>query len=319
VRLRCDFLRTAFYLSERSNGPIRKGENPGRDVKLPALEYASPQSIDEVIRLLVERQDAKILSGGQSLIPMLAFRLASCGLLVDLKRVPGLDQVAIDEAGVEIGAKVTWRQLERDQRLREAHPLVSAALPHIAHYQIRNRGTVGGSLAHADPAAELPALAVTCDAHIVAVGRQGSRTIPAREFFLSPLVTALEPEEMIIALRLPPWPAGRRYGFEEFAMRRGDFALAGAIVFFDQDEHGGIRNPHVGAFGVSDTPVRLPAAEAVLAGAVPDEPTFARAATAAVEGLQARSDIHADADYRKALLRLLIKRALQAAMNRADR
>jgi carbon-monoxide dehydrogenase medium subunit len=304
--------------SYRNSQPDPEGREPGRDVKLPPLEYASPQSIEEVLRLLAERQDAKILSGGQSLLPMLAFRLASCKLLVDLKRVPGLDRITIDENGVELAAKVTWRQLERDPRLRQAHPLVAAALPHIAHYQIRNRGTVGGSLAHADPAAELPALAVTCDAHIVAVGRQGSRTIPACKFFLSPLVTALEPDEMIVALRLPPWPAGRRYGFEEFAMRRGDFALAGAIVFFDQDERGRMRDPHVGAFGVADTPVRLPRAEAVLAGAFPDEPTFVRAAAAATDGLDARSDIHADADYRRALLRTLIGRALRVATERAS-
>lgn len=275
--------------------------------------------MEEVIRLLVARQDAKILGGGQSLIPLLAFRLASCGLLVDLKHVPGLDQIAIDDKGFEIGAKVTWRQLERNRRLCEAHPLIAAALPHIAHYQIRNRGTVGGSLAHADPAAELPALAVTCDAHIVAVGPQGSRVIPAREFFLAPLVTALEPNEVIIALRLPIWPASRRYGFEEFAMRRGDFAIAGAIVFFDMDDHGRIRDPHVGAFGVADTPVRLPQAEAVLSSAFPDERTFAGAAAAAIDGLQARSDLHADADYRRALLRLLITRALRAAIGRAGR
>jgi carbon-monoxide dehydrogenase medium subunit len=271
-----------------------------------------------VTRLLNARQDAKILSGGQSLIPMLAFRLADCGLLVDLKRVPGLDQIVIDETGIEIGAKVTWRQLERNERLRAAHPLISTTLLHIAHYQIRNRGTVGGSLAHADPAAELPAVAVTCDAQIVVTGRHGSRTIPAREFFLSPLVTALESDEVIVALRLPSWPTGRRYGFEEFAMRRGDFALAGAIVFFDQDDRGRIRNPHVGAFGVADTPVRLPQAEAVLTDAFPDEQIFARAA-AAVDDFQTRSDIHAGADYRRALLRTLIARALQAAADRAGR
>ncbi|HVY56606.1 MAG TPA: FAD binding domain-containing protein [Xanthobacteraceae bacterium] len=285
-------------------------------MKLPPVEYASPRSIDEVIRLLSDRQDAKVLSGGQSLMPMLAFRLASCGLLVDLKDVPGLDRITVDQNGLEIGARVTWRHLERDRSLRHAHPLLQAAIPHIAHYQIRNRGTVGGSLAHADPAAELPALAVTCEAEIIAAGPAGRRAIPAREFFLSPLVTALAPDEVIVALKLPAFPARRRHGFEEFAMRRGDFALAGAIVFYDHDARGRIRDPHVGAFGVADTPLRLSRAEDVLAGAMPDDRTFAQAAAAGTAGLDARSDIHADGDYRRALLATLLTRALRSAAAR---
>lgn len=297
----------------------KEDREPGRSVKLPPVEYASPRSVEEVIELLSRHEDdAKILSGGQSLMPMLAFRVAACRLLIDLKNVPGLDRIVIDSDCVELGARVRWRDIEQDQRLRSAHPLLSEAVAHIAHYQIRNRGTVGGSLAHADPAAELPALAVTCEAQIVSAGPNGRRSIPASEFFLSPLVTALEPREMIIALRFPPWPRGRRFGFMEFARRRGDFALAGAVVFYDPDRHGTISNPHIGAFGVTDTPIRLYAAESALARARPGERAFANAARLGTADLEARSDIHADGDYRRGLLATLLVRALQATARQTD-
>ena len=283
-------------------------------MKLPPLDYVSPRSIDEVIQLLHRHEaGAKILSGGQSLMPMLAFRLASCSLLIDLKHVPELNYIVIDDAGIELGAKVRWRDIEQDQRLHRSRHLLGAAVQHIAHYQIRNRGTVGGSLAHADPAAELPAVAVTCDAQIIAVGPEGRRSIPASKFFLAPLVTALEPCEMIVAIRLPPWPPHRRFGFQKFARRRGDFALAGAAIFFDEDDQGRIRDPHVGAFGVADTPMRLHKAEEALAGALLDERIFADAARLGTEDIDARTDIHADGDYRRSLLKSLIERALLAA------
>lgn len=285
-------------------------------MKLPPVDYASPRSLDEAIGLLA-RPDAKLLSGGQSLMPMLAFRVASCSLLVDLKHVPDLDRIDIGADGVELGARVTWRDIERHDRLRTAHPLLHVAVPHIAHYPIRNRGTVGGSLAHADPAAELPALALTCDAQIVVMGARGRRVVPSHEFFLSALVTALEPEEVIVALRLPAWPASRRFGFQEFARRRGDFALAGAIVFYDCDVRGRICDAHVGVFGVADTPLRLSRTEEQLIGAIPNEESFADAAGAGIRDIEVRSDIHADSDYRRALLASLIARSFQTATARA--
>lgn len=286
-------------------------------MKIPPLEYASPQSVEEVIGLLDRHgDDAKVLSGGQSLMPMLAFRVASCKVLVDLRRVPGLDHITIDDRFIELGARVRWRDIEHDMQLKRAHPLLVETVASIAHYQIRNRGTVGGSLAHADPAAELPALAVSCGAEIIAVGPDGQRSIAASDFFLSPLVTALQPNELIVALRLPAWPENRRYGFKEFARRRGDFALAGAIVSYDQDASGRIVDPQLGAFGVTDTPIRLTKAEAVLEGAFPDDATFSKAAANGTAGLEARTDIHADSDYRLALLETLLVRALEASMQR---
>jgi aerobic carbon-monoxide dehydrogenase medium subunit len=286
-------------------------------VKFPSLSYLTPQSLEEAISLLEEHgADAKLLSGGQSLMPMLAFRLASCSVLVDLKSVPGLDRISITEDGIELGAKVRWRDIEHDARLSAAHPLLSIAVKHIAHYAIRNRGTVGGSLAHGDPASELPALAVACDAAIEVAGPAGRRSLPADQFFLSPLVTALEPNEVIVSLCFPPWPKARSYGFQEFSRRKGDFAMAGAIVFFerDQDEH--IRSPHVGAFGISDTPLRLGGAEQCLRGNRASEQIFEQAAALGVRDIEVRSDIHADSDYRRALLETLIKRALIDATQR---
>ncbi len=249
-------------------------------------------------------------------MPMLAFRVATCRLLIDLRHVPGLDRIAIDESGIDLGAKVRWRDIEQEPRLRRAHPLLLAAVSHVAHYQIRNRGTVGGSLAHADPAAELPAIAVTCDAQIIAAGPHGRRSIPASSFFLSPLTTALAPSEMIVAMRLPPWPQTRRFGFEEFSRRRGDFALAGAAVCYDLDDQGRIRDPRIGAFGVADTPIRLPETEDALEGSLPDERAFTEAVKLGTDRLDPRSDIHAEGDYRRALLGTLLIRAFKAAAQR---
>src|SRR5438132_5202981 len=183
-------------------------------MKLPPFDYACPATLPEAVQLLsAPGGDAKPIAGGQSLVPMLAFRLAQPTLLVDLRKLADLRGIKISQKGVTLGAMVRWREIEDDERLETAHPLLKAAVAHVAHYQIRNRGTVGGSLAHADPAAELPGIAVTCDAAIAVVGAAGERTIPAGEFFTGPLTTALKPHELITELRLPVWPAARRWAF----------------------------------------------------------------------------------------------------------
>src|SRR5206468_2056930 len=168
--------------------------------------------------------------------------------------------------GARLGAKVRWRDIEDDTRLKSAHPLLHAAVAHVAHYQIRNRGTVGGSLAHADPAAELPGIAVSCDGEIAVVGAAGPRVTRAAEFFTGPLTTALRTDEIITELQLPPWPASRRWGFEEFSRRQGDFALAGIALFYDQDAQGRACNAHVGVIGACSRPRRVAAIEALLNG-----------------------------------------------------
>jgi len=193
-------------------------------MKLPSFDYACPATIAEAVALLAAHGgEAKPIAGGQSLVPMLAFRLTVPSLLVDLRKLSELRQIKITDAGVVLGAMVRWRDILEDRLLRQAHPLLTAAVEHIAHYQIRNRGTVGGSLAHADPAAELPGIAVTCDADIVAHGSAGPRAIATADFFRGALMTTLRPDEIVTEIRFPAWPKQRHFGFREFARRRGDF------------------------------------------------------------------------------------------------
>jgi aerobic carbon-monoxide dehydrogenase medium subunit len=283
-------------------------------MKLPPFDYACPTTLSEAVQLLASRDgDAKALAGGQSLMPMLAFRLAQPALLVDLRKLADLREIRISAKGVALGAMVRWRDIEDDERLVTSHPLLKAAIAHVAHYQIRNRGTVGGSIAHADPAAELPGIAMTCDAEIAVVGKSGAHVIQAADFFQGALTTALTPDEIIVEIRLPAWPAGRRWGFQEFARRRGDFALAGAAVFYDRDERGKACNAHVGVVGVADRPLRLDAVEDVLNGCFIDEATIAKAEAAASAAVDPQDDIHASAAYRRALVGTMVERALKSA------
>src|SRR5580704_15770350 len=282
-------------------------------MKLPAFDYACPATLAEAVTLLAAHDDAKVLAGGQSLVPMLAFRVAAPSLLVDLRKLPGLNAINITDAGVRLGALVRWRDILDDTRLLRAHPLLVAAVHHVAHYQIRNRGTVGGSVAHADPAAEMPGIVTACDAEIAVTGKAGARVIPAQEFFVSALTTTLTPDEIITEIRLPAWPAGRRFGFEEFALRRGDFAIAAAAVFYDPDAAGRAANAHVGVIGVGDRPTRLAPVEAVLNGARIDADTIARAAAATSAAVTPQADIHASAAYRRSLVGTMVERALLAA------
>jgi carbon-monoxide dehydrogenase medium subunit len=280
-------------------------------MKLPPLDYARPTSIAEAVALLAAHgDDAKPLAGGQSLVPMLAFRVAAPSLLVDLGKLDELRQIRISDAGISLGAMVRWCDILDDARLRTAHPLLVAAISHVAHYQIRNRGTVGGSIAHADPAAEMPGIAVTCDAEITVIGKAGARIIAAANFFLGTLTTALAPDEIITEIRLPPWPAARRFGFVEFARRHSDFALAGVAAFHDGD-NGKARNTHIGVIGVADRPLRLPDAEDAINGNALDEATIAAAVAAAHAAVDPPDDIHASGTYRRHLVGVLLERALR--------
>jgi carbon-monoxide dehydrogenase medium subunit len=277
------------------------------------FEYRAPETIDEALALLAAEPEDKPIAGGQSLMPVLNFRLAKPPLLVDLRRLPGLDAIAIGADGIRLGAKVRWCDIEADARLAAAHPLLREAVGHVAHYQIRNRGTVGGSLAHADPAAELPGIAVACDGAIRIVGAAGARTVAAADFFTGPLETALRPGELITELHLPPWPAERRWAFREFARRHGDFALAGIALFYDRDVRGRAGNAHVAVIGACSRPHRLPSVEALLNGRIIDGTAIIAASEAAAAAVDPPRDLHADADYRRALTATLVGRALRAA------
>jgi carbon-monoxide dehydrogenase medium subunit len=283
-------------------------------MKLPPFDYAAPTSLSEAIALLAASGGtAKVLSGGQSFVPVMAFRLAAPSLVVDLRKVPGLGKIDIDDSGVRLGAKVRWRDILDDKRLAAAHPLLQAAISHVAHYQIRNRGTAGGSLAHGDPAAEMPGVAVACDAELVLQGSKGQRVVPAADFFTGALSTVLADDELIVEIRLPKWPAKRRWAFEEFALRTGDFALAGIAAFYDEDASGRATNAHVGVIGACTRPHRIPQAEAALNGKAIDTNVILAAAKAAATAVEPPSDLHASAAYRRSLVETLLERALTRA------
>jgi len=286
-------------------------------MKLPPFEYACPATLGEAVALLAGHSgEAKPLAGGQSLMPMMAFRIAQPSLLVDLRKLPGLKEIKIGADGVRLGALVRWRDILDDKRLVAAHPLLRDAVSHVAHYQIRNRGTVGGSCAHADPASEMPGIAQTCEAEISVMGKGGARTIKAADFFKGALTTALEPDEIITEIHLPAWPAARRWGFQEFARRRGDFAMAGVALYYDVDG-GNVKNAHIGVIGVGDCQRRLPKAEAALNGNAVDDALAVKVGEAAAAEVDPQDDIHASSAYRRALTGTLAERALKAAAARS--
>jgi len=283
------------------------------DMKPPPFDYARAGSVEEAVALLAKHgDDAKIIAGGQSLMPMLAFRMAQPKLLVDIGSIPTLRGIEISDRGVTLGSLVRWCDIERQPELSHAHPLLVEAIKHVAHYQIRNRGTVGGSLAHADPAAEFPGIAVACEAAINVVGLKGPRTILASDFFVDSLTTGLLPDEVIVSVRLPPWKVGRCWGFEEFARRRGDFALAGVALFYDHKQ-GRVVEPRVAAIGIGTTPLRLTAVEHILVGHTIDSAKIRQAVKTATESIDPPGDIHAPGDYRRSLIGVLLERALTKA------
>jgi CO/xanthine dehydrogenase FAD-binding subunit len=282
-------------------------------MKPPPFDYARASSVEDAVAFLAEHRDeAKIIAGGQSLMPMLAFRIATPKLLVDIGPIATLRGISVDDRGVTLGALVRWRDIQRHAELPHAHPLLVEAVKHVAHYQIRNRGTVGGSLAHADPAAEFPGIAVACEAEIEIASSNGRRTVMANEFFLDSLTTALAPDELIVSVRLPPWKSGRHWAFDEFARRRGDFALAGVALFFDLHQ-GHVVEPHIAAIGIGARPVRLAIVEQTLAGKAVEAITIREAVAAAIASIDPPGDIHAPGDYRRALFGVLLERALAQA------
>jgi aerobic carbon-monoxide dehydrogenase medium subunit len=285
-------------------------------VKNPPFTYHRPSSIDEALALLAEHgDDAKVLAGGQSLLPIMALRLGRPEHLVDIGRLPGLDRIEHGDNGVTIGALVRHSTAERSEVLASHAPVVADAMPHIGHRAIRNRGTVCGSVAHADPAAELPAVALALDATIVARSATASREIPASEFFLGYLQTALRSEELLTEVRLAPWPASSVGAVTEVSRRHGDYALVGCVTRLDLDG-GAITAAALAYFGVAGTPVRVPEAEQTLVGHAPEPDLFARAGSIVAEQLQPSADVHATASYRRHLAGVLTRRGLTAATSR---
>ncbi|HEU4671828.1 MAG TPA: xanthine dehydrogenase family protein subunit M [Candidatus Limnocylindrales bacterium] len=281
-------------------------------MKPPDFEYARPATVADAVSLLASAGgDAKVLAGGQSLVPLLNFRLAAPSLLVDVNRVDGLAHLTVDGSTLRIGATTRMRVLELDPLVRDLVPVLAAAARWVGHVQIRNRGTVGGSVAHADPAAEVPAVCLLLDAELVATGPSGERRIPARDFFAGFLTTTLAEDELLTEIRIPAQTA-RRWGFREYAQRRGDFALAGAATTVGIDAAGRIDEARIVVFGTSDRPIRARSAEAALAGAEPSADGLDAAATAAADEAAA-DDPRPDAAYRRVLTRTMVRRALEDA------
>ena len=283
-------------------------------MKPPPFRYAAPTTVDEAVALLVEHADAepRVLAGGQSLVPLMNFRLAQPGHLIDLRRVPELDGIRLDGDTLVIGAMTRQSTVEDSPEVALAAPLLAEAVGFVAHRPIRNSGTVGGSLAHADPAAELPAVTLALDADLVAAGPGGLRVIPASEFFRGPFSTALAPDEILVAVRLPHRRGG--HAFVEFARTHGSFAVVAVAALVEMDD-GHVSRASIALTGVAPVPIRATAAERVLEGSVPDP---AAAADAAVEGLTPAGDIHAGAASRIELARVHVRRAVEQALARAQ-
>jgi carbon-monoxide dehydrogenase medium subunit len=277
--------------------------------------------LDAALEVLARRGgEAKLLAGGQSLIPVMNFRLAQPSLLVDLNRLGELDYLRRDEqgGGLRIGAMTRQRKLERDPLVAELAPLLRQAIPFVAHPQIRNRGTVGGSLAHADPAAELPAVAVALDARMRLQRSGGERWVEARDFFAGLFSTALEPDEMLVEIALPPPPLRTGWSFLEVARRHGDYAQVGIAVRVSLDEAGRCREARLVYLSVGDGPVEAGEAARLLTGTDGSEEALKAAAEkASQDEMDPTGDIHASSEFKRHLARVLTARALRQAFARA--
>ncbi len=293
-------------------------------MKPPPFDYAAPETLEEALALLAERGgEAKVLAGGQSLVPLLNFRLASPTLLVDLNRIAGLAGVRAGgrsggAEGLSIGAMTRQRRLERDPEVARRAPLLALVAPWVAHPQIRNRGTVGGSLAHGDPAAELPAAAVALDARFRIVRAGGERWVAARDFFLGLLATDLGLDEVLAEIEVPAPPPRTGWSFHEVARRHGDYAQVGVAARISLDEAGAVGSARLVFLSVGDVPTSADRAAAGLAGSrLEAEAIETAAATAAGEEIDPAADIHATVAYKRHLARVLARRALVEAGERA--
>jgi carbon-monoxide dehydrogenase medium subunit len=289
-------------------------------VKPAPFEYHAPETVHELVQLLAELGDgAKVLAGGQSLIPMLALRLTSFEHLVDIRRIPEIKAIDRRDGFVSIGAGVQQSSVERSKDLAKAVPLLALATPLIGHFQIRNRGTLGGSIAHADPAAEYPAVALTLDAEMEARSVGGRRTIPASEFFTGLWSTALEPSELLVRVVFPIWAGRCGFAVEEFARRHGDFAIAGAAVGVQLDENDRISKAAVGLIGLGSMPERAGGVERAVVGTKIGDVAVAELGQLAMAGLEnVPSDLHGSADYRRRVGAAMVERAWVRAIEDAS-
>lgn len=285
-------------------------------MKPPIFAYRDPRELTEALALLAEHgTDAKVLAGGQSLMPLLNLRLARPAMLIDIGRIPGL--VGIHSNGsLRIGAMTTHRTVEHDPRVRDGWPLLHAAISWVGHPPIRNRGTLGGSIAHADPAAEIPTALLALDGEVEVASTAGRRTVAARDLMLGYFMTTLAPDELITEIRIPRPPAGQGWSFQEVARRHGDFALVAVAATLQVDAEGRCRNARLVVAGANPAPTRITDVEMALEGNLADPRLFRAAAAMVSEAVEPESDLHASADYRRKVAAELCYRSLMESWQR---
>ena len=288
-------------------------------MKPPKFEYNAAHSVEEALSLLKEAgEDAKILAGGQSLVPMLNFRLTRPSHLIDINKVSELDYVREEDGKLVVGALTREVTIERSALVKEKFPLMTEATALIGHVQIRNRGTVGGSIAHADPASEYPALVVLSDAELTIAGPNGTRTATWDEFFLTYLTTSLEPDELLTEIRFPLPKAGSGFAFEELTRRHGDFALVGCAAQVTMNGGGTCEDARLSLIGVGPFPHRSPEAEKMLKGQKLTDQLISDAGQLISEEVDPDGDMHASVEYRRAMSKVFVERAMKKAISRAQ-
>jgi len=284
------------------------------------FEYLAPSSLDEAISLLTQHgDDAKVLAGGHSLIPIMKLRLAQPKFLIDIGQLPGLSEIREDNAAIAVGGLVTHHALETSELLKSKLPLLPETAAHVADVQVRNRGTIGGSLVHADPAADLPATALALGAELRVVGPKGQRTIKADDFFVGLLTTAIAPNEILTEVRFSLLPAKTGAAYVKVPNKASHYAIVGVAAVVTLGKNGHCEQARIGLTGVTHKPQHAVAAESSLAGKPLDDPAIAQAAGLAADGIKALSDIHASAEFRLHLTQVMTGRALKLAVSRAQR
>jgi len=283
-------------------------------MKPPPFHYHDPDTVEEAVALIGRLENAKLLAGGQSLMPMLNMRYVLPDHIVDLNRIPSLSHIDQADGRITIGAMTRQREIEYSELLWERCPLFRKALLQVGHRQTRNRGTIGGSLCHLDPAAELPTVLAAMAAAVHVVGPQGARDIPIADFPAFYMTPAIEFDELVSAVSFSPWPTGHKSAFVEFARRPGDFAIVGVAALLDMADDGKIRRATISLSGVGAAPVRCTTTEERLIGTTPDDVAI-RAAAEACRELDAMEDVHASPAYRQHLAVELVSRAVRTALD----
>ena len=286
-------------------------------MKPPLFRYEAPRTLGDAVAVLASDPDAMVLAGGQSLVPAMNFRVATPSVLVDIQHVEGFKGIAVEGDTIVIKAMTRHRELELHPEVRRLNPLIAETMQHVAHVPIRNRGTVVGSLCHADPSAEMPLLFVLLDGTLAATGSTGTRQIAAADFFQSFLTTNRRQDEIVIEARLPVMPAGAGFAFDEVTRRHGDYALVGVGCVLALDRNGRAQNVRLAACGISDRPVRLRAAEAALAGSVLASSDLVAAGRASADAVTQTDDMNTSLSYRRRVLSGLIQRLVPIAASGA--